>query len=373
MKDIQLKEQSDKNKYLKCEVRLDDHYPDDVVFLSYTGKNIAVKGEISAFVGKAKARKSFFVALMMKNLLGTEKDERWRSHFDGKCLYFDSEQSRSRVKKIMQRLEKMSVDTSKHLFRSVRSLTTEEKLSYLRELLKENEEVQYVIIDNIRDLLPSGDINNQADATKVVGELLKIAEDTGTHISVVLHTNPQPPTPGEKPKPSGAVGTRLTQVCSSVIYVEKKDEETSVVSPMEMRDGDFDEFAFKIDMFDDLAVPVYVGNDPRVAEMQEAKEQTRLAKAHYNDQQKMRVLLGDIIKEDGKLTTEGLRDALYKSFQEMYDRSVPASREQMRKDISSIFHKKWSIITKASAKAPWRIKQVDLGLIDENGNEDLPF
>ena len=362
MKEIQISQNDNASKYLKCVVNLDTEYPDNKSFLSYDGKNIALKGEISAFVGKPKARKSFFVTLMMRYLLG-EDEGKWKSDFNGKCLYFDSEQSRSRVKRIMRRLEIMGVDPRDHIFRSVRTLSVDEKLEYLDVLLKENKDVEYVIIDNIRDLLPSGDINNQADATQVVARLVKIAEDRGCHISVVLHTNPQPPSPGEQPKPSGAVGTRLTQVCSSVIYVEKKDDETSSVSPMEMRDGDFESFAFKIDMFDADAIPVYVETDPRIKEMELAKQETKLAKKHYEDQDKMKEMLKSILDEHRNLNTEGLRDMLWNAFHKLYNGSVPVSRDQMRKDIPAVFRQRWNIITKDSAKSAWKMK-ADL---------DLPF
>lgn len=354
-------------KFAACEVTIHDNYPDPDPILSYDGLPIAIKGEISSIVGKAKSRKSFFNTLLMKQLVNP--DESWKSKLKGKIIYIDTEQKASRVQWMLRRLEHMKVDTTKHLFRAARALDTTQKMLLVEKILKDNIDAEYIVIDNLRDFLPSGDINNQTDATEVVNRFVQLADFYDVHISLVLHTNPTAE-PGAKPKPSGAVGSKLLQACSSIIYVEKTDMLSSIIHPMEMRDGDFEPFKMTIEMENHLSIPTFVGADEDTQRVAEDKANFHLAKTHYNDKAKMAFTLKTILDANTDLKTTALAEAINTEFKRLYNGSTPAAASAIAKDIPAILCFKWRLIWQKGQRDPWKF---DTSSIVEDKEEKLPF
>lgn len=338
-------------RFLRDLVTLDKVYPDPDPILTYEDKPIAIKGELSSIVGKAKSRKSFFNTLLMKQLVTPGKN--WTSELKGQILYVDTEQKHSRVQYMMKRLEFMKADPSKHLFLPVRAYDTANKMIAVEQFLHGYEDIEYVIIDNLRDFLPSGDINNQTDATEVVNKFVQLANMYNVHISLVLHTNPVPPAPGEAPKPSGAIGSKLLQACSSIIYVEKTDLTTSVIHPMEMRDGDFDSFSMKIEMEGDLAIPVYVGQDETTKKLASDKDWLVKARDHYLDKHQMAETLEEILSRDKEFNTTELKDAIYSELARDFGNAAPMSKDKIRKDITKVFHLAHGIIKRDTQNSKW--------------------
>ena len=106
-----------------------------------------------------------------------------------------------------------------------------------------------VIIDGIKDLMH--DINNSAEATNLVGDLMQWTGEKNIHIQTVLHLNK-----GDD-NARGHIGTELNNKAESVLLIAKdtKDADRSVVSPAVIRSKAFAPFAFKLSEDDGICLP----------------------------------------------------------------------------------------------------------------------
>ena len=95
-----------------------------------------------------------------------------------------------------------------------------------------------VIIDGIRDLMH--DINNSAEATNLVGDLMQSTGEKNIHIQTVLHLNK-----GDN-NARGHIGTELNNKAESVLLIAKdtKDADRRGVSPAVIRSKAFAPFTF---------------------------------------------------------------------------------------------------------------------------------
>ena len=95
------------------------------------------------------------------------------------------------------------------------------------------------------------DINNSAEATNLVGDLMQWTSEKNIHIQTVLHLNK-----GDD-NARGHIGTELNNKAESVLLIAKdtKDADRSVVSPAVIRSKAFAPFAFKLSEDDGICLP----------------------------------------------------------------------------------------------------------------------
>lgn len=200
-------------------------------------------GNFSLILGKAKSRKTFFHSFFLgawinKGVLkGIFKAS--PPHDQNICLYFDTEQSRYHVQRVLKRVLRLArLQTSPNFITyHLRDYDTATRLKVIDYAINNTSNIGLVVIDGIRDLVI--DINSMEEATKIATCLLKWTSETNIHIACILHENKN----GNEAR--GNLGTELQNKAETVITVTKEDEQ-SIVAPKYCRDKDFEPFAFII-------------------------------------------------------------------------------------------------------------------------------
>jgi hypothetical protein len=218
---------------------------------------IATRGNFSAVIGKAKSKKTFLITMALATSIRNEKiqDKMKASLPDDKSrvVFFDTEQSRYHVHKVVKRVCYLSETMIPNNFDCycLRSFTPKLRIEVIEHILSTTDGIGLVVIDGVRDLVK--DINNPEEATDIVGNLMRWSEEKDIHIIVVLHQNK-----GDN-NARGHLGTEVINKAETVISVtrDSQDSSISIVEAEYCRDKDFPPFAFRID---DKGLP-YVLND----------------------------------------------------------------------------------------------------------------
>lgn len=226
---------------------------------------IGTLGNISLWIGKAKQGKTF--ALTMA--LAAAETGKWLMNKikitlpdDNKnIILFDTEQSRYHVQRVVKRIAKLSETTEPINITAfgLRKYDPAERLELIEYALYNTQNLGFVVIDGIRDLITS--INDEEQSSMISSKLLKWSEELNIHIAVVLHTNKA------DNNARGHLGTELTNKSESVISIGKDSEtqDQMIIKPEYCRSREFNPFAFKIDDFGNpfiVEIPI-VQNDGR--------------------------------------------------------------------------------------------------------------
>ena len=218
-------------------------------------------GNFSLIIGKAKAKKSFFINIAVSCALTNEPV---LNRFIGglpanqnQVLYFDTEQSKYHVQIAVRRIcRQLNVSVPHNLFTyHLRSLTPSQRLLLIEEEIYSNDKIGIVVIDGIKDLITS--INDEAEATMIASKLLKWTEERNIHIITVLHQNK-----GNE-QARGHIGTELINKAETVLSITKEESNPDVSTMVaEMcRNREPEPFSFEINE-DGLPVEA-VGFEPR--------------------------------------------------------------------------------------------------------------
>lgn len=223
---------------------------------------IMTEGNISVIQGKAKARKSFAVAMLTASALSNvEIYRKFTSVPEKYVVYFDTEQSSFYVQQAIDRIHRISHgDGFKNRFYSfaLRKFDPAQRLYLIDWVFQNFKGLGFVIIDGIRDLIK--DINSPEEATMITSKLLQWSEKTGAHILTVLHENKQ------DGKARGHIGSELVNKAETVLKVEKLENNKSYsrISCEMVRGLDFEPIFFTIED----NVPVVVSNPPTEVKME---------------------------------------------------------------------------------------------------------
>lgn len=202
-------------------------------------------GNFSVIIGKAKSRKSFLISIAVsaatKNGLVLDLIRSDISH-QPQVLYFDTEQSKYHVQLALKRIcKQIGIDNPQNLkVYGLRKYTPKERLELIEHAIYNMENVGFVVIDGIKDLITS--INDEEQATMIVSKLLKWTEERNIHIVTVLHQNKS------DTNARGHVGTELINKAETVLSVTKAegDNDISIVEPQQCRNKEPEPFAFEI-------------------------------------------------------------------------------------------------------------------------------
>ena len=219
---------------------------------------IGTLGNFSVSTGKAKAKKTFNVCALVAAALINGQVLEYRASFPESkrdILYFDTEQSPYHCQLVMQRILSLAglpLDQEpEHLkFSHLRAIADpNQRRALIRYAIYNSTNLGLVVIDGIRDLMY--DINNSAEATNLVGDLMQWTGEKNIHIQTVLHLNK-----GDD-NARGHIGTELNNKAESVLLIAKdtKDADRSVVSPAVIRSKAFAPFAFKLSEDDGICLP----------------------------------------------------------------------------------------------------------------------
>ncbi len=225
-----------------AEIQFADDYTEPTPCISIGDTPFARLGDFSVFMGKQKSRKTSAVTLLARCCINPNDNDLIKIVLpeDKRVLaVFDTEQSKG---KSIQMLRKMCANdpelaTRVRLF-NLRAYSPKVRMQIIEEVLLSIPNVGIVIIDGIRDIV--NDINNMEEATIIASFLLRLTEQLNIHIITVIHQNKN------DTNARGNLGNELVNKAGTVASVEK-DGEISIVSPVDCRDVDFQQFAFGID------------------------------------------------------------------------------------------------------------------------------
>lgn len=216
---------------------------------SFANDEVAILGTLGNFsliIGKAKAKKSFFVNIAISCALS--KDE-ILNRFVGnlpqnknQVIYFDTEQGKYHVQLAVKRICKQLGEPSPQNLRTyhLRSLDPANRLQFIEDEIYSNENIGFVVIDGIKDLVTS--INDESEATMITSNLLKWTEERNIHILTVLHQNK-----GDN-NARGHIGTELQNKAETVLSITKAESnpDVSTMEAVACRNRDPDTFSFEI-------------------------------------------------------------------------------------------------------------------------------
>jgi len=201
---------------------------------------VMTKGNISALVGRAKGRKSYFIKLLIASMKGY-KDDQFNSAVKGKVVLFDTEQAKYHIWKATKQIEQMIGIWPKDIeVFGLRPDTTADRMNLIESYIYQ-QEPEIVFIDGIRDLVT--DINDATQATEIVGKLMKWSYEKDCHICCVLHQNKA------DENARGHIGTELVNKSETVISINKVFSDTiySEVNSLYTRGHEIQKFMFFIE------------------------------------------------------------------------------------------------------------------------------
>lgn len=215
------------------------------------------RGDISCIKGKAKSRKSFFVAYLISLVLNQNPAS--------KILLIDTEQSKYFVVNVMKRIYRlMGWTTSNEQFRtlSLREYEVEDRKGILIQAI-EDYGSDFIVLDGGVDII--SDFNDTAESKAVVGLLMKLSTIHNCHILSILHEGKSN---GELRGHYGAEMLNKSQTVFEVV----KDGDISNVSPYATRSTPFEDFSFRIDD----GLPVHNGEIIRMTKAEQNEYNMKL-------------------------------------------------------------------------------------------------
>jgi hypothetical protein len=252
-----------KIKRLKYKIDVKENIPKPQIAISLGNTKtdgyaiLGTLGNFSVIIGKAKAKKSFFINIAVSTALSNDLIlDRFKSDLPSdknEVVYFDTEQGKYHVQKAVKRIcTQINQPEPENLHTYyLRSFKPSERLEFIENEIYSNDKIGLVVIDGIKDLVTS--INDEEQATNIASKLLKWSEERNIHIVTVLHQNKS------DTNARGHIGTELINKAETVLEVAKaeNDSNISIVTPQQCRNIEPEVFAFEINEF---GIPIIAEN-----------------------------------------------------------------------------------------------------------------
>ena len=201
-------------------IRTDTVVPPEEYTLEVDGKGIFALRDIHAIKAKQKAGKTTALKVMMAALLQGEIFRLKSLLEKPRIVFFDTEQSRTDTKLIIEDVAQMTqlpsevidAQVSLHSLRRI----DQEQLLPLLEVVLEDEKPQVVMLDGIVEFV--GSFNDETESKRLIKDLLKLSDQHNCAIVCVLHTNKA----DEDHNMRGHLGTMLAQKSATVLECVKE-------------------------------------------------------------------------------------------------------------------------------------------------------
>ncbi|MFD1292660.1 AAA family ATPase [Lutibacter holmesii] len=232
-------------------IKASDPIPGNVYVAEIKNTKKFSRKNISAWKGKAKAKKTFAMTMWGSSIIaGLDLYTTFRSYKKNQLLWIDTEMSPVDAQRVAIRMEKLTGNTDNLFLYGFRPLSPAQRIEKIEEALKLHKP-DVLVIDGVRDLV--WNINDPVESTTVVTLIMKWSFDYDMHIAVVIHQN-------NEGGARGHIGTELENKAETVIGVvrDETDINISEISESFGRGKGFDPFEFFID---DDGVPVVGGVD----------------------------------------------------------------------------------------------------------------
>ncbi|GAB3501041.1 hypothetical protein GCM10027341_27270 [Spirosoma knui] len=237
LEDAEIKRTDQVEEPLPClEILADNHFT-----------TLGTMGNFSVIIGKPKSRKTFLlsalVAALVKNDVVMDCVRGQLPTNKRAILYFDTEQIRGHVQRVLNRIASLTGDVSPSSIRyfGLRRYATIDRLNAIQVAIEQTLNLGAIIIDGIRDTV--FDINDPKEATQRATDLLRWTEERDAHLITVIHENKG------NASARGHLGSELVNKAETVVSVTRDEADTrqSIVKAEFCRDKEFNPFAFIID------------------------------------------------------------------------------------------------------------------------------
>lgn len=227
-------------------IRSDTEVPPEEYSLSVDEKGIFALRDIHAIKAKQKAGKTTALKVFIAALLLGEMFRVKSLLEKPRIVFFDTEQSRTDTKLILEHVIQMTglppddVDSQVSLH-SLRRIDQEQLLPLL-ELILEEEKPQVVMLDGIVEFVAS--FNDETESKHLIKALLKLSDQHDCAIICVLHTNKA----DEDHNMRGHLGTMLAQKSATVLEcVKERGSSVITVRCSEARHEEMPEWSITFD------------------------------------------------------------------------------------------------------------------------------
>ena len=237
---------------LNAEINYNKKYDRPPVILSVIEKynkiiidmRVWTLGNFSCIKGKAKSKKTFllsmFVTPLINNNILYDKVKASLPEDKRLILWFDTEQGEYDSYSVLKRIVKLSkIHSENFKYFNLRRFSPMERCEIIEYSLEFYKNVGVVIIDGIADLGVS--INNEEEATRVSGLLLRWTKDFNIHISTIIHENKN------DNFATGHLGSSVMKKAEVLINVKKAEYNTCVSCDMIRGTSPFQDFYFEIE------------------------------------------------------------------------------------------------------------------------------
>ena len=282
-------------------------------------------GNISVITGKAKTRKTFALGIIAAAALGAENIpgglKGTLPEGKRKVLYFDTEQSKYDAQLTAKRINAICGDMGEmgnFVMYGMAAIKQAERRELIEYAIKNTPGVGLVIIDGVRDIIPS--INNEEQATDLIDDLRVWATTLGIHITSVLHKNKGK---GDT-EVRGWLGSEMINKAETVIALnrEPNDPNISTAIPEQTRKRPFEQISFEIDNTQMYGIPV---------EATDVKARTTKPKELTADdmtEDALALLASNIFRHESELSAADTRTNIGVHMRKMYGLKVYGEGKQ---------------------------------------------
>lgn len=205
-------------------------------------------GDFSCIVGASKSRKTFFKSMIEAAYIGGRSNifnPSIKGHNNDKkfVLSFDTEQSHFHAQRVQRRvLELIGGNCDYYKTFGLRGYTPKERFDFIDWVVFESDfknNIGLMSIDGFVDLVT--DFNSLEQSTGLTEKLLNWTAKGKMHCTGILHKN------FGTAKPVGHVGSSVLKKAETVVFVEKDDDDVTVVKCEYSRNQPFKEIKFNVD------------------------------------------------------------------------------------------------------------------------------
>lgn len=230
----------------------DLEHPPIAISMGYTNSFNAMPiplctyGNFSFVQAPPKSKKTFFLSLLAASYLNgggrggnNEYFGNMMSYSAGRSLvHYDTEQSSFHAQKVFKRVMTMAGNCDNYFTYALREYDAKDRLEFIDWHLNTQENIGFVIIDGIADLLY--DVNDLTESSKLSQYLMKWTQELNIHVCCAIHTN------FGSDKPTGHLGSFLEKKTESQIHIEAVEGNIALVKCKRTRNFSFDDFAFQV-------------------------------------------------------------------------------------------------------------------------------
>ena len=205
-------------------------------------------GDFSCIVGASKSRKTFFKSMVEAAYIGGRSNiynPSIKGHNNEKkfVLSFDTEQSHFHAQRVQRRvLELIGGNCDYYKTFGLRGYTPKERFDFIDWVVFESDfkdKIGLMSIDGFVDLVT--DFNSLEQSTGLTEKLLNWTAKGKMHCTGILHKN------FGTAKPVGHVGSSVLKKAETVVFVDKGDDDVTVVKCEYSRNQPFKEIKFNVD------------------------------------------------------------------------------------------------------------------------------